>query len=1077
MVDTLNGLGHTATLRTASSILAPGETVNDFDLIVVQHINTTLSQVQAFIDAGVPVFVFDSANGTGLTNSNSTDANHIILGLELAASYRRNRYFNQISSVAPDHFITDGLASPATYLQSGNTAQGVILLPLTNGGALVPLLAMGDTTANPADEAYVVSEGAALVGFEKGLLYTKSGTGLTELPVRIAFGGIGAPTTGNGSPTGYGTDGITLVGKIVDWLLGNSTAVDPIASFYAYPSGLILNPTDASVAIAPGAEIASMFWSFNDGEQTSQAVAPTFIASAPGTYQLTQVVWDSNGNSNKYSQSYEFGPGVSEPPYDLPTMRAAGRILIRLERSIDWTGVTGVVEDTDGGFWLDYNKLPKPGGGTECRWKSREVTNGPDQPVRTLRLRLILDGLAGNLSSGATDSPINRIQPGGAYSAAVFGAREVLVQVPLGDPDSTDPEDWLPRFHGYLDDPESFSNGLAEMSARDVASRLQFSYRGRGIWIGDEGEEILLGDAIQRILDVTTRTGLWKLKVQDGLDWGIEAFQLESTDDVLEYINKMARNRGAVVRWWPDEDTGRFQLTLFVLQADKVYPDLVLGPGDWKAGSHGSDTTNVRTERTLDFIPAGATEPISIYRPATEAQIEEYGTKSIVIGTDQTRHIKTVTDANVMLDSVDGAVLLPATVGSRVISPSRPTIDVNSLLQFDPDPMLSDEAITQYVGDWSEREEISDDGSVDDSITVKTRNVPTGTVGAWLAGIAGIATGGSTVKLPPTWKILAKWVTHEPIYDVYTGSVAWRMEPHGLLILDVRAQTKFPGRAWSEFGPPDRGPGDYSEYFQRTLANYEYEKDVLLDNGGLISSIAAETEVEAIVNPISMFEINLDADNDPEVTEVNVYGLDAEVKGDDDTLSLHIEGPVGSGYSASFDTSDPALHTFASIPVPSGQTWEMNAYARNTITADPIDKVSAPFPFTVVNTGEPSLAFLPEAPPDGSGTVALTLVQATGAPSGYRLRMFMSYQTYPFAGGAGTTFGELDVTAQLSPSPLGQPLPTTPTTYSLSTDLVRDDAGADEQVVMQFRGEIVSGAGVVVDNTGNNPSLTASWGI
>lgn len=1076
LANKLTALGHTVTFQSVYTGTPTG-----FDLLVIQQ--GTTAEFQTWINAGKPVLVVGSASSAVLGNHVTTVANNVFIKHGLATAYTGDRYYQQYYNLHSGHFLTQGLSSPATYLNSGGTSQHVLDLPLINGGALVPILGTGDTTPSPSlDNGYAVSSGAGIVAFEKGLIYKNVSSVLTQLPVRIAWFGGGAPTTGNGNPTGYSSVGSTILDRLVKWVLGLTTAVDPVASFFAYPDGLVINPVDASIAIASGATIASRFWSFNDGAQTSQALAPTFVASTGGTYALTLVVWDTKGNSNSYTQSFTFGAGSSEPPYDLPTARVAGRYMIKLDSTKVWSGVTGAVADTDGKYWINLHKFPKPGGGTECRWKSREVSNGPDLPVRSFRSRIILDGAAGSLSSGASSSYANTRAPGGAYSAVIFGAREVLFQIPLGDPDSTDPDDWLPRFHGYLDDPLAVDSGLMELEARDVASRLQFAYRGRGIWIGTEGEEILLGDAIQRVLDVTTRPGVWKLRVVGDLEWGIASFLMGSVDDVLEFINGMARNRGAVVKWWPDLEgvyaTGRFQLTLFVQQTDKASPDATFGPEDWKAGDHGSDTSNIRTERTLDFFPEGATEPLSIYRPATKAQSDEYGFKQVVIGTDQTKHIRTVAEANVMLDYVDGALLLPATVASRVISPSDPTIDVNSLLRFNPDTTLSTEVIDQYVGDWTERDDISESGEIEDSITVNTRNAPTGVVEAWLRGIAGLSvTNNAPINLPPTWRVL-KWVTQDPIYGNYTGSAWFVLEPHGLGILGVRAQTKEPGQGWSEFGAPTRGPGDYSDHFQRILGNYEYEQDVPLDSGGLISSIGAEIIWDGLSNWQAIFEINLDADNDPEVVEVIVTGLNARVKGDDDTLSLHVvkvSGP-GSAYSASFDTSNPADHTFA-VPVPASSEWGLEARARNTLTASALDKVSPPFPFTVTNTGEPSIAILPVAPVDSSGVVSITQVQASSAPSGYRFQLFMSYQTYPYAGGAGTTFGEIEVTNQLSPSPLGAALPTVATTYSLATDLVRDGAGATKTVVMQFRVTITNGSGVKVFDSLDNPSLTASWGI
>jgi hypothetical protein len=1063
LVDVLNAAGHTATLDTVPPI------DTGFDVLITQHgTSVTLSQVQAYIDAGKPVIVVDSANGTGRVDGNTTDANHVLLGLELANAYTRDRYYQEIYSLSSTHFLTQGLSSPLNYLNSGGTAQGVLDLPLLNGGALVPILGYGDQTPNPSlDEGYDIASGAALVAFEKGLLYTKSGVGLTELPVRVAWFAGGAPTTGNGSPTGYSTAGETLVARLVNWVLGLSTAVDPIAVFTGYPAGLTLNLTDGSVAIAPGATIVKWFWSFDGGAQTSLAINPTFVAPSTGTYQVTLVVWDSNGNSNQYSQSFTFGAGSSVPPYDLPTTKVAGRFLIKLDSTIDWTGITGVVEDTSGGFWLNYYKLPKSGGGTEPRVRSVDVSDGADQPVRTLRASLILGGAAGSISSGAVDSYLNTLS--GSYSPVIFGGREILVQVPLGSEDSTDPDDWEPRFHGFIDRHPASSDGEVRIEARDVASRLQIPYKGAPVWIGTEGSDIAIADAIQAVLDAATRTGLWALNVPDELDFAFPAFQLPQSDNVLDTINEMARQRGAVVRWWPDVGvyaTNRFQLSLFVLQEEKGSPDYTYGPNGTKdVPEHDSDVTNVRNDITLQFVPAGATEPVTLRRPATQEEIDAFGLKSLIIGTDQTKHITNSAAANVMLDYIDDAVRLPATIGARIISPANSQIEINSLLRFTPDTRISTENVDLYVTAWAERWEAAGE-SIETSITVSLRGAPAGQIRAWLRRLAGLESTIVTPKLPPTWEYLTRVTYNGPSLGTYTGTVWWKLTTHGLAVIETRAQTKEPASAWSLFGPPDRAAGDMSVVHGRVLAIGEYEKDVPVDSGGAFSSIRGEVTVQEIANPITLFEVNIDADNDPEIIDVNPIGLDAEVIADDDTLSVHIvkvSGP-GSAYSASFDSN---VHTFA-VPVPAAGTWELEATAKNTLIADPEDKVSEPFPFSISNTGEPTISLLVEAPDDGSGVMTIEAT-ATSSPAGYRARYWMKYQTTPLGGGGGFTSSETDITPMMSPSPFVGGLPTTPTTYEFSTNFVRNDADPEGTIAVEIRAEILDEDGIVVSDTGPYP--------
>jgi hypothetical protein len=421
---------------------------------------------------------------------------------------------------------------------------------------------------------------------------------------------------------------------------------------------------------------------------------------------------------------------VATSLYPLPTQRYAGRLLIELDPTADWTGVAGVQTYADGSAWLDYARLPKSGGGVENRILSLEVSDGADDLTRTLRATLALSTAEGSLSSGATESRLNLLS--GAFSPAIFGQRRALLQTPLGAADSINPADWVPRFWGYLDEhPASYSGDLS-LFARGAESRLMKPYLGDPVWIGTEGELIALPDAIQGVLDVAFGTGAWVLYTPDpDLQWSFPAFQFGAVDDVLQFCRDMARQRGAVIRWWPDATTGRMQLTLFVLQQDKASPDLTFGPGETEdIPSHGSDTTNYRNDFRLRYIDSATGALTTIHRSATGAEKAAFGLQPEQVTEGSTSQINTAAEAGVMLDSIEAALRTPATTGSRQL-PWNPSIEVNSLIRFTADARVSQSDIDLYVVNWTEREQVSGSG-VGRTTTVDLRGAPVGEIAQWL---------------------------------------------------------------------------------------------------------------------------------------------------------------------------------------------------------------------------------------------------------------------------------------------------------------------------------------------------------
>jgi hypothetical protein len=247
------------------------------------------------------------------------------------------------------------------------------------------------------------------------------------------------------------------------------------AAFSGIASGHALALTDDSVPEGDST-IVSWEWDFNTGDQTSGAQNPTFVDPADGTYPVSLTVTNSEGETDTATGSFTFGAGSSLPPYDLPTTKVAGRFLIKLDSTVDFTGVDGMVEDTDGGQWLNYIYFPIPSGLRVSLLRSVEITDDPDQPVRTLRATLVLDGPQGSISTGAVDSWANNRS--GAFSPVLFPGRQIIAQHPLAAETSTDPDNWRPRFHGYIDDALASLDGLTvEIFARDIAQRLQIPYR------------------------------------------------------------------------------------------------------------------------------------------------------------------------------------------------------------------------------------------------------------------------------------------------------------------------------------------------------------------------------------------------------------------------------------------------------------------------------------------------------------------------------------------------------------------------------------------------------------------------
>lgn len=415
--------------------------------------------------------------------------------------------------------------------------------------------------------------------------------------------------------------------------------------------------------------------------------------------------------------------------YPVPTTRYAGAFIVELDPTIDWSEVDGVILASDGSAWLDYTRLPA-GTGTENRVISYEISDSADMPVRTLRATLHMRTAAGSLSSGAVESPYNTLS--GSFSPAIFGKRRIIVQDPLGDPDSLDPTDWVPRFWGQIDDHLASSSGNLEIFARDLSSRLMVPYTGDPVWIGTEGQLVPLDEAVQRVIDARFGAGRWALRSPNpDLEWAIPAFELSESDNILQTVRDMAQQRGAVVRWWPDPSTGRFQLTIFVLQEDKVDPDYTYSASQTEdIPAHGSDTTNYRNDFTLRFVDGDTNEVVELRRPATPEEIAAFDLQPLLIGLGSTDLIRTEEEAKVMLDSVETALRVPATVGRRRL-PRNPGIEVNSLLRLNPDGRVLQEDADLYVVGWTERVAISGE-RFESYTTVDLRGAPVGQIGAWL---------------------------------------------------------------------------------------------------------------------------------------------------------------------------------------------------------------------------------------------------------------------------------------------------------------------------------------------------------
>lgn len=418
--------------------------------------------------------------------------------------------------------------------------------------------------------------------------------------------------------------------------------------------------------------------------------------------------------------------------YTLPTQRYAGRFLVEMDPTRSWSGVGGVTVASDGTGWLDLARLPVPGG-TENRVLAYEISDGADMPVRTLRATVHMNTANGSLSSGAVESSFNRLS--GLFNPAIFGGRRVIVQEPLAGADSLNPLHWRPRFWGHIDDHPANSAGDIQIFARDASARLMVPYTGDPVWIGTEGQLVPLDEAIQRVLDAATSPGAWALKSPGGdLEWAIPAFRLGPVSDVLQTVRDLAQQRGAVVRWWPDDMTGRFQISVFVLQENKSLPDATYTASQTvDIPAHGSDIASYRNDLRLRYRDSATGQVETIHRPATSGEILAFGKRPLVIPEPATSAITTSAAAAVMMDSVEGALRIPATVGSRLI-PRNPSLEVNSLLRFMPDGRVSQEPVNLYVVNWTERVAMNG-AALDTSMRVDLRGAPVGQIGAWLRSI------------------------------------------------------------------------------------------------------------------------------------------------------------------------------------------------------------------------------------------------------------------------------------------------------------------------------------------------------
>lgn len=446
--------------------------------------------------------------------------------------------------------------------------------------------------------------------------------------------------------------------------------------------------------------------------------------------------------------------------YTLPTARYAGRFLIELDPLVNWSAVPGVIVAADGSGWLDYTRLPISGG-VENRVISKEIEDGADRPVRTLRATLHMNTAAGSLSSGAVDSPYNTLP--GSFSPAIFGGRRIIVQDQIaGDPGSTNPAHYRARFWGFLDDPIANSAGDVELFARDAAARLMVPYTGEPVWIGEEGTLLPLDEAIQAILDATMGAGVWRLKSPGGdLEWAIPAFELGNVTSALQTVRETAQQRGAVVRWWFDSGTGRPQLSLFVLQEDKGSPDFTYSAAETEdIPAHGSDVANYRNDFTLKYVDADGNVQ-TIHRAATQAEKDSFGFHPLSITQASTSHIRDAGSANVMLDSIEGALRVPATIGTRKI-PRNSAVEVNTLIRFAGDGRVTQENVDLYVTHWTEREAMVG-GRLEAYTQVSLRAAPTGQLGEWLRSIQGAAQRPRPV--PQNWPI-----TFDIEIDAATGA-------------------------------------------------------------------------------------------------------------------------------------------------------------------------------------------------------------------------------------------------------------------------------------------------------------------
>jgi hypothetical protein len=337
-----------------------------------------------------------------------------------------------------------------------------------------------------------------------------------------------------------------------------------------------------------------------------------------------------------------------------------------------------------------------------------------------------------------------------------------------------------------------------------------------------------------------------------------------------------------------------------------------------------------------------------------------------------------------------------------------------------------------------------------------------------------------TTPLDPKWRWLPKAISST------LGGLWLKGTEQGKKINAVRFRTRQTAEPWdTEWSAPLRSAGATSKIVGGTLAIGEWEHEVVL-SGSDNSYIQAEWQDEAG----AWFGITveaIDADSLPEFLEnyPQVQALNILVEADDDTLSIRYLKTAGGGaaFSASVDDNED----IRAVPVPDGDEWTVDVTISNKIIADWGDpgEVTVTRTVTVTNAAEPAEGGVPTyltigltEPTAGTDEVEIE-VTANQAPTGYRFKAYASYEYIPYDDTTlPQSFGEIEITTQLNPSPLAMALPTSPTPFDFPTQFDRETVTPDGFIQMQFRFTIVDSAAPAgtppIFNTGAYP-FVLSW--